>query len=329
MGRVAIVFTGGTIATLPDATAGGNVPALDGAAILAHAPEARLLAELEPIDWGLVPASHLRFAQLIDVARVVDGALARPEIDGAVVVQGTDSMEETAFAYELLLRSDKPLIATGAMRDATSADFDGPRNLADAVRCALASELRGGGVQVVLNGLVVAARDAVKTHATALDTFQPRDGAATGRVVDGALVVDGPLRSPIRLPRVPHSAVEDVHLVTAVTGMDGTLVRLLRPTRPAGLVVAATGSGNTSADLLAAAVELMGDGTVVALTTRCQRGRVAPIYAFPGGGATWQRAGALLSTFDGPKTRVALALGLAVGLGRDELATLLAAGEGG
>jgi L-asparaginase len=329
MGRVAMVFTGGTISTLPDDAAGGNVPVLDGAAILARAPGLADVAEVEPIDWGLVPASHLRFAQLISIAEVVDAALARPDIDGAVVVQGTDTIEETALAYELLVRSDKPLVVTGAMRDGSAEDFDGPRNLADAARVALANDLRGAGVQVVLGGLVVAARDVVKTHTTALDTFAPRDGAATGRVEGERLVLDGAqVRPRLRLPHVPEVAVEDVHLVTAVVGMDGTIVRALRSSRPRGLVVAATGSGNTSADLLAAARELMADGTVVAETTRAAHGTVAPTYAFPGGGAQWLRAGALLSVFDGPKTRVILALGLAAGLDRAALSRLLA-GESG
>lgn len=324
MSRVAMVFTGGTISTLPDAAAGGNTPVLRGAEILARSPGVAAVAQVEPTDWGLVPASHLRFAQMLHIARVVDEALARPEIAGAVVVQGTDTIEETSFAYELLLRSEKPLIVTGAMRDGASVDFDGPRNLADAAVCAQSPDLVGAGVQVVLDGLVVAARDVVKTHSTAMDTFQPRDGAATGRVIDGRLVLDGAPARRGRLPHVPDHAVEDVHLITAVAGIDGTLLRALRPLRPAGVVVAATGSGNTAADLLTAASELMSEGTVVAQTTRCAHGTVEPIYAFPGGGAMWQRAGALPSVFDGPKTRVALALGLAAGLSRDQLAQLLA-----
>ena len=324
MSRVAMVFTGGTISTLPDAAAGGNTPVLRGAAILARSPGVARVAQVEPIDWGLVPASHLRFAQMLDIARVVDAALARPEIAGAVVVQGTDTIEETSFAYELLVRSDKPVIVTGAMRDGSAVDFDGPRNLADAAVCAQSPDLIGAGVQVVLDGLVVAGRDVVKTHSTAMDTFQPRDGAATGRVVDGRLVVDGTPARRVRLPRLPDLAVEDVHLITAVAGIDGTLLRALRPLHPAGVVVAATGSGNTAADLLDAATELMSDGTIVAQTTRSAHGTVAPIYAFPGGGAMWQRAGALPSIFDGPKTRVALALGLAAGLTREQLGALLA-----
>jgi L-asparaginase len=329
MGRVAMVFTGGTISTLPDAAAGGNVPVLNGAAILARSPEVADVAEVEPIDWGLVPASHLRFAQLMDIARVLDQALVRVEVDGAVVVQGTDTIEETSLAYELLVRSDKPVVVTGAMRDGVAPDFDGPRNLADAARVALSRDLRGAGVHIVLNGLVVAARDVVKTHTTALDTFQARDGAATGRVEGERLILDSALIRPrLRLPRVPEAAVDDVHLVTAVVGMDGTIVRGLRAGRPRGLVVAATGTGNTSADLLAAAVVLMADGTIVVETTRAPRGTIEPWYAFPGGGAMWRRAGALPSVYDGPKSRVILALGLAAGLDRAELARLLAGEQG-
>ena len=145
MSRVAIVFTGGTISMQPDPVAGGNRPVLDGAAILARAPGVARHADVEAIDWGLVPASHLRFEQILDLARVIQAQLDRAEVDGVVVVQGTDTIEETAFAFDLLVRSDKPVVVTGAMRDAASAEYDGPRNLADAVCCAASSDLRSCG----------------------------------------------------------------------------------------------------------------------------------------------------------------------------------------
>lgn len=326
MARAAIVFTGGTIATRPDVQAGGNVPVLDGAAILALAPDVARIAQVDVIDWGLVPASHLNFGQMLSIARVVDNQLRRPEIDGAVVVQGTDSIEETSFAFDLLLRTGKTVVVTGAMRNSTAPDFDGARNLRDAVLCAVAPELRGQGTMVVLNGVAISADVVVKRDSTAMDTFQPREGEPLARVVDG-VVVPGAARRPRRvLPDIPATAVEDVYLVTAAAGMDGALVRGLAALRPRGLVVAATGSGNTHPDLLAAALELQADGTTVVLTTRCATGTVAPTYAFPGGGAQWLRAGAILSRCDGLKSRVALALGLAAGLDRSGLVALL--GEG-
>lgn len=325
MSRVAIVFTGGTISMKPDEQAGGAVPTLRGEEIISRTPGLAEVAEIEPIDWGLVPASHLGLPTLLELARLLDETLARDEVEGAVLVQGTDSIEETAFAFDLLLRSDKPLAVTGAMRNAAEADYDGPRNLTDAVRCAADGRLRGQGTLVVLNGLIVASDQVQKTHTSALDTFRSRDGLPLGVVDVEGLRIAHRREARVRLPVIPSTAVDNVHLITVTTGMDGTLLRLLRPTRPAAVVVAATGAGNTHPDILAAAQELMETGTLVCLTTRCPLGSVAPAYGFPGGGAQWQRAGAILSPLDGPKCRVALGLGVAAGLELSELRWLLRA----
>jgi L-asparaginase len=110
-----------------------------------------------------------------------------------------------------------------------------------------------------------------------------------------------------------------------VVGMDGSLLDAAVAGGAEGIVVAATGSGNTTPELLAAAERAMGEGIPVALTTRCVAGRAAPTYAFPGGGATWFRAGALPTGYlGGPKARVAMALGLGAGLDHAGLAALLA-----
>jgi L-asparaginase len=102
------------------------------------------------------------------------------------------------------------------------------------------------------------------------------------------------------------------------------LVRAALAQGSRGLVIEATGAGNTDPDLLAAAVEAMDAGVPVVLTTRCGAGAVGPLYGFPGGGRTWQEAGAILAgSRSGPKARVALALGLGCSLDRAGLATLL------
>jgi L-asparaginase len=196
----------------------------------------------------------------------------------------------------------------------------------------------------VLGGSVIAAAQAVKAHATSLAAFRARDGQRLADVADGNVsMLDGATTDGQSgwggwrpgLAAIPDEAVEDVYLVTAAVGSDGAPIRGLaaQPPRglaaqpPRGLVVAATGSGNTTPDMLSAARELMAAGTIVCLTTRCPGGTVDPIYAFPGGGATWQQAGIMMSNLDGPKSRVALALGISAGLDRDAMATLLK-GEG-
>ena len=120
-------------------------------------------------------------------------------------------------------------------------------------------------------------------------------------------------------------AAERVHLITATVAMDGTLLDAAVAAGADGIVVAATGAGNTDPRLLAAAVRAMDAGIPVALASRCPSGAAGAAYAFPGGGATWVRAGAIpVGHLCATKARVALALGLGAGLDRAGLAALLA-----
>lgn len=325
--HIAVIFTGGTISMLPDPVTGAAVPALDGAAILERVPGLAAIAELEPIDWGLVPASHLRFGQILEIGGLIADAAERDDIDGVVVVQGTDVLEETAYAWDLLHRGETPVVVVGAMRNAGDPDYDGPRNVRDAVRVAADARLRGVGVVVVMAGLILAADAVTKTDSQALDTFQALDSGALGRVDRDRVVLEQQRGPRAVLPSAPGQAAAPVVLLTAVVATDGDLLRAALEGGAAGIVIEATGSGNTDPDLLAAAIEAMDAGVPVALTTRCAAGAVGPLYGFPGGGRSWQQAGAILAgTLSGPKARIALALGLGAGLDRAGLGELL--GEG-
>jgi len=326
--HLVVIFTGGTISMLPDPVSGAAVPALDGAAILARVPGLDAIAELEPLDWGLVPASHLRFSQILEVSTLIESAATRPDVDGVVVVQGTDVLEETAFAWDLLHASATPIVVVGAMRNAGDPDYDGPRNVTDAVRVAADPRMRGEGVVVVMAGQILPADDVTKTNSQALDTFQALNAGALGHVDADSVVLERRRGRRATLTTVPDGAAEPVALLTAVVSTDGNLIRAALAQGATGVVLEATGSGNTDPDLLAAAVEAMEAGIPVALTTRCASGAVGPLYGFPGGGRSWQDAGAIMAdTLSGPKARVALALGIGAGLDREGLGRLL--GEGG
>jgi L-asparaginase len=322
MSRVAVVFTGGTISMVRDPVAGGNVPALDGQALLELTPDLADIADLVAVDLGRTPASHFTFARLLEIGAEIRRAQEDPGIDGVVVVQGTDAIEETAFLWDLVLDRTEPVIVTGAMRTSSDADFDGPRNLRDAVRAAAAPAMRGTGVTVVLAGTIEPADTVLKTNTTAFDTFRSLDAPRLGVVADAEVRVE---RERGRRRHVATDrAIEDVTVVTATVGMDGRLLDAAAAWS-AGIVVEATGSGNTTASLLEAGRRAMAGGVEVVLTTRCPSGAVSDTYAFPGGGATWARAGAILAGhLSGPKCRVALGLGLGAGLEHAGLAALLA-----
>jgi len=323
MARVVVVFTGGTISTAFDPIAGGNVPILDGAAILARTPGLDTIAEVVAIDRGRTPASHFTFPALLELAGVLRDALADPTVDGAVLVQGTDTIEETAFLWDLVLDGARPVVVTGAMRASDVPDFDGPANLRDAVQVAASPAMRGAGVLVSLAGTIEAADDVVKLHTSALDTFVSPNGGWLGQVDESGVTVfrDRGARRHIETTR----AAERVHLITATVAMDGSLLDAAVAAGADGIVVAATGAGNTDPRLLAAAERAMAAGIPVALASRCIAGRAGADYAFPGGGARWVHAGAIpVGTLCAVKARVALALGLGAGLDRGGLAALLA-----
>ena len=326
MSRVAAIFTGGTISMRWDPILGGNVPVLDPAAIIEQTPGLESLAEVRAIDLGRTPASHFSFEQLFEVAEAIRGAQDDPDIDGVVVVQGTDVLEETAFFWDLILRGDTPVVVTGAMRSASESGYEGPENLRNAVRAATDREFRGSGVLVSLAGTVHAADDVTKTHASALDTFQSLNEGPLATVgPDGISVMRR--RGARRTVRSDHAAAQ-VRIVTAHVAMDGAIVDALSSIGLDGLVVEATGAGNTSAALLDAARPLIDAGIPVVLATRCAAGAAGTGYAFPGGGATWVEAGAMLPGFlTGPKARIALALGIGAGLDRPALAALLKGSE--
>ncbi len=229
--RVAVVFTGGTISMLVDPQAGGAVPALDGAAILARTPGLAQIAEVVPLDRGMIPASHWTFERLLGLVGDLRRLAADPDIDGVVVVQGTDTIEESSFAFDLLVDSAKPIVVTGAMRNATDPGYDGPDNLRDAVRCAATGSLAGHGVVVVLAGTIEPAADVTKTHTSRLDTFQSLNSGRLGRLEAGQIVIDGPprLRRAILDTTV---AAQPVPIVVATIGQDEGLIRSACAARP-------------------------------------------------------------------------------------------------
>jgi len=323
--RVAVVFTGGTISMTVDPVAGGAVPALTGNDILARVPGLGGIAEVVPVDRGRMPASHFSFADVLAIRGAIDDALDDPAIAGVVVVQGTDVLEETAFAWDLLQADARPVVVTGAMRNAADEGWDGPANLRDAVRVAAFPGAREQGVLVVLAGEIHAADAVVKGHATALDALRSPGLGPLGTVEAGVVRIARRraarrvLRGPVAPPPGP------IDIVTGALETAGRPIDLALAGGARGIVVAAAGAGNTHPDLLRAARAAMAAGIPVVLTSRTGAGRAGPTYAFPGGGATWVRAGALLAgTLTPVKARVALALGLGAGLDREGLARLLA-----
>jgi L-asparaginase len=133
MKKILVVFTGGTFSMKIDEKTGAAVPYFHGEELLEMIPEAKNLAEIEIYNFGNRPGPHMTPALMLDLAKRIRKEIAREDIDGAIVTHGTDTLEETAYFLDLAVDTKKPIVVIGAMRTSSEPDWDGPRNLLDAI----------------------------------------------------------------------------------------------------------------------------------------------------------------------------------------------------
>jgi L-asparaginase len=139
---VRVLGTGGTIAASIE---GDAIRYLAVADLCGALPS--VLPSMEAVDLERVASSALQASDMLAIAHEVRRSL-RAGIEGVVVTQGTDTLEETAFLTDLLVGDDSDLggvVFTGAMRFASHISPDGPGNLSDAVRLAACPAARGLG----------------------------------------------------------------------------------------------------------------------------------------------------------------------------------------
>lgn len=269
------------------------------------------------------PGAHLSLDDIEVVAGTVRDALA-DGCRGAVVVQGTDTLEETAYALDLLVEGPASVVVTGAMRHASQPGADGPANVADALVVAAAPAARGLGALVVLGGEVHAAALVAKAHTSAPAAFRSAPGSL-GWVVEGRLhlVLRPAARAGLggdcvrRIGRVPPVPIVALAMGT---GPEEALLGAVAALDPPGMAVGGLGGGHVPPHLVGPLGDLATDRVVV-LASRTGDGPVLrETYGFAGSERDL-RARGLVSAgpLSAPKARAALALLLAAGSSRWEV----------
>ena len=312
-----LVATGGTIAMKIDPVKQAPVPAISGEDLLATVPEVAKHARVEVKNVSNVPSDYMDPPRWIALSKEVAAALERPEVSGVVVSHGTDTLEETAWWLDLTIDSEKPVILIGAQRNASEKDFDGPRNLLNAVRICVDPQSRGKGAMIALNDQINAARDVTKTHTSSVETFKSGDFGLLG-VVDQDRVIFA--RAPLRRQHIPlkTDSAPSVEIVAMYGGADGRLIKAAVDQGVKGIVVQALGWGNMNQPMFAAVKDAIANGVPVVIASRVPTGRVLPNYGFEGGGKTLADAGAVMADDLSPqKARILLMLLLQSGI-RDQ-----------
>jgi len=282
--RVALIMTGGTIDSIGTdrldlawyIEAGKR---LEAGQLVGSLPELGDVANLEEVAFRRLASHALVDRDWLDLLDVVHAIFDRDRADGVVITHGTNTLEETAYFLNLVLKTDKPVVLVGSMRPASALSADGFLNLLNAVRVAAAPESCGCGVLVVMNDRIYGARDLTKTATYRVEAFQGRDLGPLG-FADA----DGEVRYYHRSVKkhtvetefdVKHlEFLPRVDVVLSYVGADAGMIDASVASGAKGIVSAATGAGRPTPAQDEAFDRARHKGVMMCLSSRVGSGRV-------------------------------------------------------
>jgi len=278
--RVHVLATGGTIAGQAgsEVDEGYRSGEVGVGALLAAVPGMQSLAHLRGEQLAQVGSQDMNGDLWLKLAARVNELLEADEADGVVITHGTDTTEETGYFLHLVVKSDRPVVLTGAMRPSTALSADGPLNLYNAVAVAADPGARGRGAIVAINDDLHSARDVTKSNTTDVQTFISPGPGLLGTVSYGRIRY---FRRPTRLHTTGSEFSIDgvehlprVDILFAYSNMPADLVRASVSLGARGIVMAGMGNGNVSTDTAYALADASAAGVVVVRSTRVMSGDV-------------------------------------------------------
>lgn len=268
------------------------------------------------------PHKNATLDDILKLARHAGRTLADRDVDGLVLVHGTNGLEETAYFLHLTLPTDKPVIVTGAQRPFTALSTDGPMNLIDAFRIAVCDKVRGLGVLVVANNQIHTARDVTKTSTYRLQTFQSRTHGPVGDIdADGIHLYRAVVRRHTTQSAFDIGAIDAlprVDILYVHAGARADLVAAVLERGAKGIVVAGVGGGATGELRQELAAAAKTGAALVVRSSRVGEGRVIR-------DDNWQEPGMIAADNLNPhKAAILLAVAMTTTRDPDEIQQLFA-----
>src|SRR6478672_1542068 len=278
--NVVVLATGGTIAgaAASDVQAGYTSGQVGVEQLLAAVPQAKKLANLRGEQISNIGSQDMNDEVWIKLATRLNELLAMPDVAGVVITHGTDTIEETAYFLNLVVKSRKPVVLTAAMRPSTALSADGPLNYYNAVAVAANKDAAGRGVLVVVNDWVHGASSLTKTSTTAVQTFLSPVRGLIGTIAYG---VPEWYRGPVgkntmssEFSVTKSTVLPRVDIIMASENMDGALINAAAAAGAKGIVIAGVGNGNLTAPAVKALAAQAAKGVVAVRSTRVTTGEV-------------------------------------------------------
>jgi L-asparaginase len=278
--NVVVLATGGTIAgaAASDVQAAYTSGQVGVEQLLAAVPQAKKLATLRGEQISNIGSQDMNDEVWLKLARRVNELAAMADVDGIVITHGTDTIEETSYFLNLVVKSRKPVVLTAAMRPSTALSADGPLNFFNAVAVAGNKDAVGRGVLVVVNDWIHGASSLTKANTTAVQTFLSPLRGLVGTVAYGECEF---YRGPVGKNTVDSefsldgvTALPRVDIVMAHENMDGAMIDAAVAAGAKGVVIAGVGNGNMTKAALDALAAQAKKGIVCVRSTRVATGRV-------------------------------------------------------
>lgn len=308
MKKIVVIHTGGTISMHVQDESGAVVPG-DSNPLTAEIDKLKEYADIHEIEAFNYPSPHMTPTEMLKLKQIIDLQSTENHVDGFVITHGTDTLEETAYFLDLTVKSNIPIILTGAMRSSNEIGADGVYNLLSAVRVAITADAIGKGVLVVMNDEIHTAQNVTKTSTSNVSTFQSPQYGPIGLIS----------KTTIHFHHTPNSResfeVVDVSpkvaLLKIYAGMDADLLMHVANSGYSGVVLEGLGQGNVPPAIMPAIKQLILQKIPVVLVSRCYNGIAQPVYGYVGGGKMLEEMGVLFAHgLSGQKARIKLLIAL-------------------
>ncbi|MBE2294235.1 MAG: type II asparaginase [Phycisphaerales bacterium] len=282
LANVRILATGGTIAgtgATSTTTVGYTAAKVGVEQLIEAVPALKQVANVTGEQVFQIASENMTDEYWLKLAKRVNTLLAQDDVDGIVITHGTDTLEETAYFLNLVVKSHKPVVLVGAMRPSTAMSADGPFNIYNSVVLAASPDSANKGVLVCLNDQINAARDVTKTNTTSLDTFRAPELGFLGYMQSNKPHF-------YRLPARKHTvdtefdvskleALPKVDIVYGYANVTRTPVDALVAAGAKGIIHAGVGDGSIHNAVKPALIEARQKGVIVVRGSRVGNGIVA------------------------------------------------------
>lgn len=271
--NVVVLATGGTIA-------GAGESAMNSATyqaakvpvdkLIAGVPELKDIANVRGEQVFQIASESMTNDKLVQLAKRVSALSKQNDVDGIVITHGTDTIEETAYFLNLVVRTNKPIVLVGSMRPGTAMSADGMLNLYNAVNVAGSKDAAGKGVMLVMNDTIEAGRDVGKRVNIKTNAFSSQWGLL-GMIVEKK-------NYWFRTPAKTHTTnsefdidkidqLPEVHIVYAYGNMSPAI-------DAKAIIYAGTGNGSVANYMVDTLKDIRSKGTLVIRSSRVGDGFV-------------------------------------------------------